>query len=84
MEKNPEKLSLLPLLDIGSDHSPVIGKIHVQIQKHTKPKRIPRRYDVTKLRCSVTKANFQTRIGGRFEPLLNQDTDDIKVYLKVY
>ena len=63
--------------DIGSDHSAVIGKFHVQIQKHTKPKRIPKRYDVSKLRCPETKATFQARIGGRFEPLLNQDIDNM-------
>ena len=38
---------------------------------------------MTKLRCPETKANFQARFGGRFEPLLNQDTDDInQLYIK--
>ena len=65
---------------IGSDHSLVLARFKISIKQKRKfyPKRVPKKFYVERLLTDPELANeFRIKIGGRFEPLLNLDTDEI-------
>ncbi|XP_072022350.1 craniofacial development protein 2-like [Amphiura filiformis] len=64
-----------PSADVGSDHQLVIANLRLRFKTKARPN-YPKRYDVQKLKDTITQNSYEVEIGGRFSPLLyNNDTD---------
>ena len=68
--------------DIGSDHSLLMAKLCITPKKKQRVRTDIKRYDLAKLGDAATANLFEQRIGGRFEPLLELDTDIDDLYEK--
>lgn len=66
---------------VGSDHSLLLSIFETQaIRKKYRPKRAPRKFNVERLISDPERARlYETRIGGRFEPLLNLNDVEIEI-----
>ena len=51
-----------------------MAKYLINIPKRKFPIRVPRKYDVAKLNNKDLARDFEIRLGGAFEPLLNTDS----------
>ncbi len=63
--------------DIGSDHQLVLGKLTLKLRKNKQRKERERQYDVSKLKDSGVKSDFQTEIKNRFRVL--QDEQELNI-----
>ena len=74
--------------DIFSDHSLIMAKYYLNLPKKKHFVRTPKKYDVEKLNNKELASDFEIRLGGAFEPLLNSNLeleelyDDLNVDLK--
>ena len=57
--------------DIGSDHSLLMANINMKVKKPPKGRATPRRYNVEKLLNWESRNEFEVKIGGAFEPLID-------------
>jgi len=66
--------------DIGSDHALLMSTCRFETLDKKRVKCPNRKYDVDKLQVPRISQEFQKKIGGSFEPLLNLKTDIDDLY----
>ena len=63
-----------PGADCGSDHVPVVARIHIKLRKLQAPKQVPK-YQLDKLLEENVRKEFYLNVSNRYEALEDQDTD---------
>jgi hypothetical protein len=66
--------------DIGSDHSLLLSTCVFELQKRKVVKKIPRKFNIDRLKQPEIAEDFQVKIGRAFAPLLDLETNVDELY----